>query len=225
MAMDVSYGYEDEDGNVQLLLDSIDMCIEENSRVIILGKNGSGKTSLLKMLCGEATPLSGTIHRAAGVKVSYFSQHVADDLIEQYTQDGVSSHTAISLVMEKFSHKNEETARANLSSFGLGPSQVTTKIEFLSGGERCRLCLTLLMLGDLQPSDLLIMDEPTINLDAESVEALAFGLMHWKGSVVMVSHDANLVRTLGGTFYLILDDKKNICRVTGGIDSYLRSIS
>ena len=225
MAMGVSYGYKTENSESNLLFENVDLCIEENSCVVILGKNGSGKTSLLKVLSGEQVPSQGTVNRATGVKISYFSQNGADELIEEYAAQSTSSHTAVSVVLDKFPMKNEEQARADLRAFGLGPDQVTTKVEFLSGGERCRLWLTLLIMCDLQPSDLLIVDEPTVNLDAESVEALAFGLMQWKGSIIVVSHDANLLRTLGGTCYVILDEKKKIFRVKGGIDSYLRSFS
>mmetsp|Transcript_26181 Transcript_26181/g.38988 ORF Transcript_26181/g.38988 Transcript_26181/m.38988 type:complete len:694 (-) Transcript_26181:406-2487(-) len=224
-AMDVGYGYESngDKQNERLIFDNVDLCVEESSRIFILGPNGCGKSTLLKLLAGVIDPLEGSIQRASNVKVAFFSQHIADEMIERFIKPSSSPTNAVSLIMDLYPHKSEVVARADLNAFGLGPEQVFTDIAFLSGGERCRLCLTALFMDDLQPPDVLILDEVTNHLDVESVEALAYGLKQWNGAVVMVSHDANLVRTIGGTCLVFLEEKGKLCRVEGGIDVYLKS--
>lgn len=207
------------------MFQNVDLCVEENSKAIILGENSSGKTTLLKILAGIIKPSVGEVHRASGLNIAYYSQHVADDIISANSDNITTGLTAISLMMRLFPSRNEESIRADLASFGLGPKQATTNIKFLSGGERCRVCLTILTLGDQQSCDVLLLDEPTNHLDIESVEALAYGLNHWNGAFVMVSHDANLIRKLGGNTYILMKERKRLLRVDSGIDGYLKSFA
>lgn len=236
MAMDVGHGYcidETEPGVTTkkqadsartdivkkpgFLFDCVDLCIDEGSTTCILGANGNGKSTLLRLLSKQEQPREGTIHHAHNVNVTYFDQHAVDDLIESQSD---KSATALSLLTERFPAKTEQDIRGELTAFGLGPKQALTNIQFLSGGERCRLCLTSLMLNDPQ---VLIMDEPTSHLDVESVEALVYGLKHWNGTLIMVSHDANFIRSLGGMCYVIMKDEGKIRRIPDGIDSYLKT--
>lgn len=122
--------------------------------------------------------------------------------------------------MERFPEKTEKDIRGELTAFGLSPKQASTNVKFLSGGERSRLCLASLMLNDPQ---VLIMDEPTSHLDVESVEALIYGLKKWNGTLVMVSHDANFLRSLGGNCFVIVKDEGKLRRIPDGIDSYLKT--
>ena len=238
MAMDVGHGYNiPNNPTVEMvngvekkegyLFDCVDLCVDEGSVVCILGENGCGKSTLLRLLAGRETPVEGTIHHAQGVTIGYFDQHEADQLVESApsNSDGnkAAPTTALSLLCERHSQKTEHDIRAELKSFGLDPKQATTDVRFLSGGERSRLCLANLMLSD---PELLIMDEPTSHLDVESVEALVYGLNQWNGTLIMVSHDANLIRSLEKDVkkcHVILPEEGKIRFVSGGIDSFLAS--
>ena len=128
----------------------------------------------------------------------------------------------ISYLAERFATKTEQDIRGELTSFGLGPAQATTSIQFLSGGERSRLCLVNLM---LENPPVLFLDNPTSNLDVESVEALAYGLNRWNGTLVIVSHDANFIRSLDCKCYVIIPKEGKLRRVEGGIDAYLKAFT
>lgn len=242
MAMDVGHRYDDDDdtnNNVDnalvddrdresyndkaMLFDCVDMCINEGSRTCILGENGSGKSTLLKVLAGSVTPTEGKAYRAANVGIGYFHQHVADELVREETHVAT---TPLSLLARLYPLKSEEDLRGELNAFGLGPAQATTDIRYLSGGERCRLCLVRMMMPSTPPQ-LLILDEPTNHLDVESVDALVYGLNKWNGTVVMVSHDANFVRRVvtGKDVQTLVLTGGRLRRVPegGGIDYYLRN--
>ena len=238
MAMDVGHGYgiellptepdkqtggSETDGIARkpgFLFDCVDLCIDEGSVTCILGANGSGKSTLLRILSKREHPVEGRVHHAHNVNVGYFDQHAVDDMIDNAMH--TSLVTALSLLTERFPKKSEQDIRGELTSFGLSPKQASTNVQFLSGGERCRLCLAALMLGD--PS-VLCMDEPTSHLDVESVEALIYGLKRWNGTLVLVSHDANFVRSLGGTCYVIMKEEGKIRRIPQGVDSYLKTFT
>lgn len=223
-----------------MLFDCIDLCINEGSRTCILGTNGSGKSTLLKVLAKMESPLEGTIHHAHGVGVGYFHQHIADDLIQHAlsgaydanAKDKITTQsestksqfkanniiTSLSLLQNMFPFKTEQDLRGELASFGLHANQVTTNIKYLSGGERCRLCLCILMLKDPQ---VLLLDEPTNHLDVESVDALIYGIQKWKGTLIVVSHDANFIRMIGGDCFLLMEEEGKLRRIPNGIDFYL----
>jgi len=200
-----------------LLFDCVDLCIDEGSTTCILGANGNGKSTLLRLLSKREQPLEGKIHHAHNINIGYFDQHAVDDLINSPSDKAC---TALSLLTERFPNKTQQDIRGELTAFGLKPKQALTNIQFLSGGERCRLCLAALMLGN---PHVLIMDEPTSHLDVESVEALVYGLKQWNGTLVMVSHDANFLRSLDGNCYVIMKEEGKIRRIPDGIDSYLKT--
>lgn len=234
-AIDVSYGFEDgSDGDKVIdnthgynaskgiLFESVDVCIDEGAPTIIMGPNGSGKTTLLKILCKEIKPLSGQVHHAHGSNIAFFDQHQADRLITDGIQKYGSNTNSISLLMQLYPEKTEQDIRTSLSDFGLNHQQASTNIQFLSGGERCRLCLAMTMISD---PHCLILDEPSNHLDPESVEALAYGIRNWKGTCVLVSHDAHLIRMIGEddtNCYVLM--QKRLRRLAGGIDSYLKML-
>lgn len=234
MAMDVGFKYDaadhqslqtDLDFAAQrkggFLFDCVDMCVDEGAISCVLGANGSGKTTLLRLLAKQMEPIEGAIHYAQGVSVAYFDQHVADELVKS-TFDEASKMTPLSLLAEQYPQKTEQELRGELTNFGLDPTQAVTNVKFLSGGERTRLCLSALMLAD---PDVLIMDEPTSHLDVESVEALLFGITHWNGTVIMVSHDANLIRSLESRCYVVMDEERKVRTIPDGIDFYLKSFT
>jgi ATP-binding cassette subfamily F protein 3 len=206
------------DRNEGMLFDSIDLAINEKSVVCILGKNSSGKTTLLKILAKLVVPMEGEVHHAHNSKVCYFDQHMTDELIVDGIKKYGSNSSSISLLSQMYPQRSEQHIRGTLTDFGFNPQQASTYIQFLSGGERCRLSIAMLM---LQNPDVLIMDEPSNHLDPESVEALAYGLKCWNGTLVMVSHDVHLIELLDGICYVLVDEERKLRRLEGGIESYL----
>ena len=244
MAMDIGHGYlerdkkpEDESLDIEsskdmsdsLLFDCVDLCIRESSQTCILGLNGCGKSTMLRLfagLCGQ--PVRGKVQHAHNLKIGYFAQHIADEMIEQacchYHEECkktvMECVTPLSMLQTMFSSKSEQDLRSELTSFGLNPQKAIMDVSFLSGGERMRLCLASMMLKD---PHILILDEPTTHLDLDSVEALIHVLKQWDGTVFMVSHDANFVRSLNADCFVISD--KRLSHVPGGIDTYLKAFS
>ena len=244
--MDVGHSYDGGgDKGADFIFDCVDFSVREGTRTVILGENGSGKTSLLRIISGELSPTVGSVHFANGVTVAHFHQHSVDDLMYDLAspEDGQSDVvTALTLLSERYPAKTEQEVRGMLTRFGLSPKQVRnpkscasamfscltcmsptqadTNVRFLSGGERCRLCMADLM---LQSPHLLVIDELSNHLDVESVDALIYGLGKYNGTVVMASHDAHLIRSVGGArgeaFVLF---GGGLQRVEGGIDEYLK---
>jgi ATPase subunit of ABC transporter with duplicated ATPase domains len=204
--------------NDRMLFDSVDLSVDEKSIVCILGKNCSGKTTLLRILAKQITPMVGEVHHAHNSSICLFDQHMTDEFIRVGITEYGSNASSISLLSQLHPEKSEQDIRGTLTDFGLNPQQASTYIQFLSGGERCRLSLATLM---LQNPDVLIMDEPTNHLDPESVEALAYGLKHWNGTVVMSTHDVHFIRMLECTCYVLVEKERKLRRLQGGIDSYL----
>jgi ATP-binding cassette, subfamily F, member 3 len=236
MAMDVGFSYQniqqadlDSDRSAVsmhekrpgFLFDCVDLCIDEGTISCLVGANGSGKTTLMRLLAKVVEPTEGQIHHTQGISVAYFDQHVADQLIESHLH-GNNAYTPLSLLLKLYTKKSEQDIRGELSNFGLNPSQAVTNIKFLSGGERTRLCLANLMLSD---PNVLLLDEPTSHLDVESVEALIYGLTHWNGTVILVSHDFNLIRSLECKCYALMEKEGKVRYIPNGIDSYLKSFN
>jgi ATPase subunit of ABC transporter with duplicated ATPase domains len=240
MAMDVGHGYlpfQDKtettttrsDSQAEFvitkrrgfLFDCVDLCINEGRKYCLLGKNASGKSALLRLLAKREEPLAGSIHHAQRVQVGYYGQEAVDQLLRDASSDPRLAVTALSYLANRFPNKTDKDLRGSLTDFGLSSEQAATDIRFLSGGERCRLCLTSLM---LENPHVLCLDNPTTNLDVESVEALIHGLLHWKdGTVVMVCNDFNLIRQLDAECAVLMEEEGKLRRIDGSIDDYLRA--
>jgi ATPase subunit of ABC transporter with duplicated ATPase domains len=229
MALDVGHGYgvsasEPQDDPTPLsrgivkkdgfLFDCVDLCIDEGGTYCIMGANASGKSVLLRLLAKLEEPLEGEVKHASNLDVGFYDQYVVDEMTRK---NGTGN--ALSYLTERFPKKNDQDIRSELSAFGLGKTQIQTSLSFLSGGERSRLCLAALMLGDPQ---VLMLDNPTSNLDIESVEALIYGLSRWNGTVILVSHDADFIRSLEAQCCVLSPREGKLLRVEGGIDSYLK---
>jgi ATPase subunit of ABC transporter with duplicated ATPase domains len=214
MVMDLGHRYTNASN---LIFDCIDLSIREGSRTVILGENGSAKSTLLSIIAGDISPSIGNVHFANGVVIAHFHQHAVDNLIRDNSGSDGSIVTPLSFLTEMYPSKTEQDIRGELTRFGLSPKQASTNVRFLSGGERCRLCMVSLMMKSPQ---VLVIDEMSNHLDVESVEALIYGLRKWNGTVVMTSHDANMIRAIGGDTFVLLDGR--LRRIEGGIDAYLR---
>eukprot|EP00956_Cyclotella_meneghiniana_P042978 scaffold249369_cov125-Cyclotella_meneghiniana.AAC.1 len=195
MLMDIGMNYNSETGNI---FDCVELSIRKRSRICILGENGSGKSTLLSIIAKKTSPTEGTVHYANGVVVGYFHQHSTDNLIH----NGDELITPLSYLSTSYPSKTEQEIRGELTRYGLSPKQSNTNVKFLSGGERCRLSMAAMMLQDPQ---IIVIDEISNHLDCESVEALIYGINKWNGAVVLASHDANLIRCIGGECLVLFD--------------------
>jgi ATPase subunit of ABC transporter with duplicated ATPase domains len=238
-ALDVGYGFpEDNDNHTDthtdthigkdkdvkiknMLFDSVDLCVDEKSITCILGENQSGKTTLLKILSDQLQPIEGKVQLAHNATIAYFDQHKADNLIIDGMTKYGSTISSISLLVSIYPKKTEQEIRTQLICFGLSTQQSSTYIQFLSGGEHCRLCLAMLMIND---PHVLILDEPGNHLDPESVNALAYGIKNWNGTVLLVSHDVHLIRQLEARCFILMKEGQ-LRYVQNGIHSYLQSLS
>ncbi len=157
--------------------------INRGSRNAILGDNGQGKTTFLKAISGELTPLEGGFEWGYGIRVGYYAQHVyqrlnGEDTVYECLEEMASDDTPRQAILDM------------AGSFLFGGDEVKKKVSVLSGGERARLCLAGMLLSKY---DVLLLDEPTNHLDFETVEALAQALKKYHGTLFLISHDRTFV--------------------------------
>jgi ATP-binding cassette subfamily F protein 3 len=175
------------------------MFIKKGERVFLLGPNGCGKTTLLKMIAGKIQGKSGEIKLGANVRVGYFDQ-IQGELDP--------SNTVIDEVWNKHPHMTQTEIRNALAAFLFKGDDVNKKIEALSGGEKARISLLKLMLSK---DPFLVLDEPTNHLDIKSREVLEGALLNYDGTVLVVSHDRYLINKLANKIYYMTN---------GGLEKY-----
>ncbi len=208
-ADNISFSY----GNKPIISD-LSAVIMKGDRVGILGPNGSGKTTLLRLLLGEFQPDSGDIRLGTNLQISYF-----DQLREQLDENKT--------IQENVAEDNQDTVTINgkmrhiigyLQDFLFTPEQVRSCVSLLSGGERNRLLWARLF---TRPSNILILDEPTNDLDVETMEILEDYLMKYKGTVLLVSHDRAFINNVV-TSTLVFEGAGMVKEYIGGYDDWLR---
>ncbi|HHI2444403.1 TPA: ABC transporter ATP-binding protein [Enterobacter cloacae] len=187
----VSAGYGD-----RIILDSIKLNLVPGSRIGLLGRNGAGKSTVIKLLAGELNPVSGEIGLAKGIKLGYFAQHQLEFL---RADESPIQHLARLAPQEM-----EQKLRDYLGGFGFQGDKVTENTERFSGGEKARLVLALIV---WQRPNLLLLDEPTNHLDLDMRQALTEALIEFEGALVVVSHDRHLIRSTTDDLYLVHDGK------------------
>lgn len=202
--VDLGYGEK-------VVLRGVDFSVDEHQRIGLLGRNGNGKSTLIRALAGKLSPVRGTVKWARQLKVGYFSQQLADELDLQLTP--------LQTFALRFDGLTDLERRSHLARFGLNQARADTRAEFLSGGEKTRLLLALI---SFQRPHLLLLDEPTNHLDIESRGALIDALARYGGAVVMVSHDFYTLEKICRDFYLI--DRQQIARFDGGLETYRKWI-
>jgi len=189
----VSFRYPAGD---KTLFANVDMTLDSASRVCLLGENGEGKTTLVKVLLGQLEPTSGVASLDRGARVALVNQHHADQL--------AFDKTPLAFMLEKFpgdgGAAHEREVRAHLASVGVSAAQQGTPSGALSGGQRSRVALAA---TSFAKPHLLVLDEPTNNLDLEAVAALADAVERFEGGVVLVSHDQYFVQRVARDVYVV----------------------
>ncbi|MFF7055721.1 ABC-F family ATP-binding cassette domain-containing protein [Achromobacter spanius] len=190
----LSAGYTDADGNAIPILRDVTLMVRAGSRVGVLGANGAGKSTLIKTLAEEIPVQAGERRASRGLAIGYFHQHQLDML----DVDG----TPIAHLARLAPETREQELRNYLGGFGFSGDTVTSKVGPMSGGEKARLALSLIV---WQKPNLLLLDEPSNHLDVETREALAAALADFGGSMLLVSHDRHLLRTTVDSFWIVAD--------------------
>ncbi len=184
---DAAVGY----GN-HIVLHSLNLRIDQDDRIALLGRNGEGKTTLAKLLSARLTVARGTMTTSPKLRIGFFAQHQVDEL---HIDETPLQH------LRRF--RPDDTPpklRARLAGFGLQAAQAETEVGRLSGGQKARLSL---LLATLHAPHLLILDEPTNHLDIESREALVEALSAYSGAVILVSHDMHLLSMVADRLWLV----------------------
>jgi ATP-binding cassette subfamily F protein uup len=207
-AQDVSFGYGD-----QPLIQNLSTTILRGDRVGILGPNGSGKTTLLRLLLKELEPQQGRVRLGTRLDIAYFDQLREQLQGDSTVQDNVADGADTVVVDGKSRH-----VLSYLQDFLFTPERARSPVRILSGGERNRLLLARLF---AKPSNLLILDEPTNDLDAETLELLEELLLEYRGTVLLVSHDRALLDNVV-TSTLVLEGHGRVGEYVGGYSDWLR---
>ena len=176
------------------VLSRLNLRIDQDDRIALLGRNGQGKSTLSKLLADRLVLMDGKMVRSSKLRIGYFAQHQVDELHLDETP------------LQHLQRERPEAAppklRAQLAGFGLMAAQAETEVGRLSGGQKARLSL---LLATLDAPHMLILDEPTNHLDIESREALVEALTEYSGAVILVSHDMHLLSLVADRLWLVKD--------------------
>ncbi|MEY1555265.1 ABC-F family ATP-binding cassette domain-containing protein [Yoonia sp. R2331] len=177
-----------------IVLHDLNLRIDQDDRIALLGRNGEGKSTLSKMLSNRLDIARGQMVTSNKLRIGFFAQHQVDELRVD--------ETPLEHLIRERAAEGQSKLRARLAGFGLGPDQADTEVGRLSGGQKARLSL---LLATLPAPHLLILDEPTNHLDIESREALVEALTAYTGAVILVSHDMHLLSMVADRLWLVKD--------------------
>ncbi|MCP4935962.1 MAG: ABC-F family ATP-binding cassette domain-containing protein [bacterium] len=200
---DISIGY----APTQPVLRNVNLRLDIDDRIGLLGANGNGKSTFAKFLCGKLKPLDGYFRHNKKMQVGFFAQHQMDELKDE--------ETPYDHILELMENKTESQRRAKLGSLGFGIEKANTKAKNLSGGEKARL---LFALASFYGPHLLILDEPTNHLDVDSCQMLIQALNEYEGAVILISHDRHLVEACVDRLWMVKD--QTVEPYDGDLDSY-----
>ncbi|MBW8784858.1 MAG: ABC-F family ATP-binding cassette domain-containing protein [Novosphingobium sp.] len=190
------------------VLKRVNLRIDPDDRIALLGRNGNGKTTLARLLAAQLPAMDGAVHTAGKMQVGYFTQYQVEEL--------AMGATPLELMTRAMDGKAPATVRAQLGRFGFSGNRATTLVAQLSGGERARLALALVT---REAPHLLILDEPTNHLDVDAREALVQALNDFSGAVILISHDRHMVELTADR--LVLVDEGTAVEYRGNIDDYI----
>ncbi len=189
------------------VLSHLNLRIDPDDRVALVGRNGNGKTTLARLLAGQLTPETGGIVASGKLRVGYFAQHQIEELI--------ADETPLQHMQSLLLSASPGEVRGQLGRFGFSGDKVNVPVRQLSGGERARLSLALIT---REAPHILILDEPTNHLDVEARDALVEALAEFGGAVVVVSHDRHLLGLIADR--LLLVDGGTVTAFDGTLDDY-----
>jgi ATP-binding cassette subfamily F protein uup len=207
-ARNVSYSYGDEE-----VIKDFSIKIMRGDRIGLIGNNGVGKTTLLRLLLGELEPQSGTVKMGTGLQVGYFDQlRQALDLEKSVAYNVGEGRTYIKL------NGKDRHVVGYLTGFLFSPKRAMTSVKALSGGERNRVILAKLF---TRPANLLVLDEPTNDLDIETLEVLEQKLCEFSGTLIVVSHDRDFLDNVV-TSTVVFEDSGKVQEYVGGYSDWVR---
>lgn len=185
---EAAVGYEE--GNP--VLKNLDMRIDMDDRIGLIGANGNGKSTLVKLLSDRLKPMAGKMRKSTKLRIGYFAQHQTEELS--------TSASAYQIMARRLPDSPESKVRAHLGHFGFGADKADTLVADLSGGEKARLLFAVM---SLDKPHLLLLDEPTNHLDVDSRESLVHALNDFEGAVILVSHDPHLIELVCDRLWLV----------------------
>src|SRR5882672_5608086 len=194
------------------VLRNLNLRLDMDDRVALLGANGNGKSTLAKLLAGRLKPLSGTLRKSGKLRVGYFAQHQTDELDVSATPLQIMERLAPTTI--------EQKRRAHLGRFGFQQDKALTKVSSLSGGEKARLLLALM---SRETPHVLLLDEPTNHLDIDSRQALVQAINSFEGAVVLISHDPHLIELTADRLWLVAGGQ--VKSFDGDMDDYRKLLT
>eukprot|EP00415_Alexandrium_ostenfeldii_P001492 UN1492 len=207
-----SYSGKKED----YLYSKMDLGVDCDSRIALVGPNGCGKSTLVKLMSGELSPTEGTIKRHQHLMMGQFHQHSADVLEPEMSP--------LEFMKKLFPpsefKRTEEVWRSYLALFGFSSRQMTVEIRTLSDGQKSRLVFAIMA---MKPYNILLLDEPTNHLDVDAVNGLAEAIRAFDGGVVLVSHDFRLIDQVAQEIWVC--DKQTVKKYDGNIRSYKQMLA
>jgi ATP-binding cassette subfamily F protein 3 len=203
----VSVGYDPKNP----VLNRVTLRIDTDDRIALLGSNGNGKSTLVKLLANRLPPFSGNITRAEKISIAYFAQHQLDELNEE--------GSPYDHVRKLMPDATETKVRGRTGAIGFSGKAGDTLVRSLSGGEKARL---LLGLATFFGPNMIILDEPTNHLDIDSRAALAEAINEFPGAVIMVSHDRYLIEACADQLWVVADH--SVTTYDGDLDDYRRMV-
>ncbi|KAI9451534.1 P-loop containing nucleoside triphosphate hydrolase protein [Russula earlei] len=200
---EVTFGYDLS----KIILNRVNIDVGLDSRIAVVGANGAGKSTVIKLLTGELHPLSGQVNRNGRLRVGYFAQHHVDTLIQ--------TMNPVQFLAHKFPGKTEQEYRQHLGNFQISGMTGLQPIGTLSGGQKSRVAFSVL---SLQRPHILLLDEPTNHLDLEGLDGLMSALRTWNGGVILISHDERFITAVAKELWVCGDG--TVRKFNGDVEAY-----